>query len=329
MRLLLPFSILIAIFSPVFVDVSRDVSRQQSIMVTDVCSSIPVGIDLDDWLVHPAGADELMTGIAFTHLGGALIQSGFARAASCVDGGLLVNGKASPCGMTTARTEVMAWQNLFNEAIYQTAEDTRVPARLLKGMFAQESQFWPGSKLGFEYGLGHLTRSGVDTTLIWSPELYAEVCQGTLATDCHHSGSYFDYLTEEFYDRDTLLAETLARINPDCPQCAGGIDRMKAQASVRIFGWSLLAHCRQATQVIYNATGNIPLAVTDYPTLWRLGLYTYNSGSGCLYETLIAAWSPGEILSWEQFASSTTETCRYGVGYVERVVDYAARIGDG
>jgi len=328
MRLLLPFSLLIAIFSPIPVDEYQEAPRAQPIMITDVCSSIPVGIDLDNWLVDPKSSDELVTAVAFTHLGGELIQSGLAGVDSCTDGGLLANGKASPCGMSAARAEVIGWQNLFNEAIYQSALDTHVPARLLKGMFAQESQFWPVSKLDFEYGLGHLTRSGADTTLMWSPELYAEVCQGTLGPDCHRSGSYFDYLTEEYYDRATLLEKTLEQINPDCPQCAGGIDRMKAQASVRIFGWSLLAHCRQASQVIYNATGYIPLAVTEYPTLWRLGLYTYNSGAGCLYETLIAAWSPGEILSWEQFAGSTLETCRYGVGYVERVLDYAARLGE-
>jgi len=298
-------------------------------MITDVCSSTPVGIVLEDWLVDPENTNELVTAEAYTHLGGALIQSGLVDAASCPDGGLLANGKASPCGMAAAGEEVVAWQNLFDEAIYKTALDTHVPARLLKGMFAQESQFWPGSKLGFEYGLGHITRSGADTTLIWSPELYAEVCQQTLGTDCHRSGSYFDYLLEEYYDRDTLLAETIERINTDCPQCVGGVDKMKAEASVRVFGWSLLAHCRQASQVIYNATGYIPLAVTDYPTLWRLGLYTYNAGAGCLHETLVAAWSPGEILSWEQFAGSAAETCRYGVGYVERVLDYAARTGDG
>ena len=329
MRLLLPFSFLIAVFLPIPVQEYQGATRTQTIMITDVCSSIPVGIDLEDWLVDPKSADELVTAERFTHLGGALIQSGFVETASCPDGGLLANGKANPCGMTTAGAEVIAWQNLFDEAIYQTAGDTRVPARLLKGMFAQESQFWPESKYGFEYGLGHLTRSGADTTLIWSPELYAEVCQQTLGTDCHRSGSYFDYLTEEYYDRDILLTETIDRINPDCPQCAGGVDRMKAEASVRVFGWSLLAHCRQASQVIYNATGHIPLAVTDYPTLWRLGLYTYNAGAGCLYDTLVEAWSPGEILSWDQFANGAADTCQDGVGYVERVLDYAARTGDG
>ena len=272
MRLLLPFSLLIALFLPIPVQGYRDDSKIQTVMVTDVCSSTPVGIALENWLVDPESTDELVTAEAFTYLGGSLIQSGFVEAASCPDGGLLSNGKASPCGMVAAGAEVIAWQNLFDEAIYQTSGDTHVPARLLKGMFAQESQFWPGSKLGFEYGLGHLTRSGVDTTLSWSPELYAEVCQQTLGMDCYRSGSYFDYLMEEYYDRDILLAETLERINPDCPQCTGGVDRMKAEASVRVFGWSLLAHCRQASQVIYNATGHIPLAVTDYSTLWRLGL---------------------------------------------------------
>ena len=329
MRLLLPLSLLLAVFLPIPVQGYRDDSKTQTVMITDVCNSTPVGIALEDWLVDPESMDELVTEEAFTHLGGELIQSGLAEAASCSDGGLLSNGKASPCGMAAAGAEILAWQNIFDDAIYQTALDTHVPAHLLKGLFAQESQFWPGSKLGFEYGLGHLTRSGIDTSLIWSPELYAEVCQRTLGTDCHRSGSYFDYLMEDSLNRGTLLAETLRRINPDCPQCTGGVDKMKAENSVRIFGWSLLAHCRQASQVIYNATGHIPLAVTDYPTLWRLGLYTYNSGAGCLYETLVAAWSPGEILSWEQFADNAAETCRFGVGYVDRVLDYAARTGDG
>ena len=329
MRLLLTFSLLIAYFLPIPAQGYRDDSKTQTIMITDVCSSTPVGIALEDWLVDPEAADELVTAEAFTHLGGALIQSGIVEAASCPDGGLLSNGKASPCGMTAVGAEIYAWQNQFDEAIFQTAAETHVPARLLKGVFAQESQFWPGSKFYFEYGLGHLTSSGAHTALSWSPELYAEVCRQTLGTDCHSSGSYFDYLMEEYYDRDTLLAETIDRINTDCPQCAGGVDRMKANASVRVFGWSLLAHCRQASQVIYNATGYIPLAVTDYPTLWKLGLYAYNAGAGCLYETLLAAWSPGDILSWEQFADGAEGTCKHGVGYVDQVLDYAARTGDG
>ena len=329
MRLLLSLSLLIAAFPATLTAGYPENLDTSSTRITDICSAIPAGMDLEDWLVGPDHADELVTAFGFTHLGGALIQSGLAEAGSCTDGGMLANDKASPCGMAQANAEVVAWQNIFNQAIYQAALDTHVPAYLLKGLFAQESQFWPASKLDFEYGLGHLTRSGVETALVWSPELYGDICRGTLGKDCHQSGSYFDYLTEEFFDRDTLLAATIAQINPDCPQCTGGIDPIKAQASVRIFGWSLLAHCRQATQVMYNATGHIPLAVTDYPTLWKLGLYSYNAGSGCLYETLIAAWSPGEILSWEQFASSTTESCRYGIGYVERVLDYAVRIGDG
>ena len=329
MRFLLPFSLLLAIFLPIPVQGYRDDSKIQTVMVTDVCSSTPVGIALEDWLVNPEGADELATAEAFTHLGGALIQSGFVEAASCPDGGLLANGKASPCGMVEAGAEAVAWQNIFDDAIYQTALDTHVPARLLKGLFAQESQFWPGSKLYFEYGLGHITSSGVHTALSWSPELYAGVCQETIGEECHSSGSYFDYTLEEFYDRQTLRAEIIAQVDADCPNCIGGVDRMKAEASVRIFGWSLLAYCRQTSQVIYSATGYIPLVVTDYPTLWKLGLYAYNAGAGCLYETLLAAWSPGDILSWEQFADGAEGICKHGVGYVDQVLDYAARTGDG
>ena len=332
MRLLLPFSLLIAIFFspiPAHGQPVKGHKNAQAITVTDVCSSTPVGMGLEDWLVKPEGVDELVTAEAFTHLGGALIQSGFSEAVSCPDGGLLANGKASPCGMAAAGAEVVAWQNQFDEAIFQTAAENHVPAHLLKGLFAQESQFWPKSKLQFEYGLGHLTSSGAHTALSWSPELYADVCRETIGGECYRSGSYFDYALEEFYDQQTLRAEIIAQVDTDCPNCTGGVDRMKANASVRVFGWSLLAHCRQASQVIYNATGHIPLAVTDYPTLWKLGLYAYNAGAGCLYETLLEAWSPGDILSWEQFADSADESCQYGVGYVNQVLNYAARTGDG
>jgi hypothetical protein len=57
---------------------------------------------------------------------------------------LLPDGSANGCGQEAARPAVDQWQDQFDALIINTAEDTGVPAQLLKNLFARESQFWPG-----------------------------------------------------------------------------------------------------------------------------------------------------------------------------------------
>ncbi len=61
--------------------------------------------------------------------------------------------------------------------IINAANDTGVPAQLLKNLFARESQFWPGIfKAVSDSGLGQLTENGADTTLLWNPSFYSQYC---------------------------------------------------------------------------------------------------------------------------------------------------------
>lgn len=67
------------------------------------------------------------------------------------------------------------WQNIYDGAIYQAAQVTGVPPRVIKFLFAKESQFWP-LWTGDEVGLGQLTDDGADLALRMSPDLYSQVC---------------------------------------------------------------------------------------------------------------------------------------------------------
>jgi hypothetical protein len=82
-------------------------------------------------------------------------------------------GIVNQCGLEKSRPAVIEWQNQFNELILTTAQETAVPARLLKNLFARESQFWPGIYQGaLDVGLGQLTEDGADTTLFWNDSFY-------------------------------------------------------------------------------------------------------------------------------------------------------------
>ena len=48
------------------------------------------------------------------------------------------------CGMEAAQEVMDEWQNQFNSEIIQVANQTGVPAQLMKNIFSRESQFWPG-----------------------------------------------------------------------------------------------------------------------------------------------------------------------------------------
>ena len=56
-------------------------------------------------------------------------------ASVCSDGGLQSSQIASQCGLEAAREEINIWQNQFDSEIIQVAQDTGVPAQLLKNIF--------------------------------------------------------------------------------------------------------------------------------------------------------------------------------------------------
>jgi hypothetical protein len=137
----------------------------------------------------PVMPGDLATGKDYYLLAGRLIWWGLVKP-HC-DGWSGIDpwtGAATECGMIYARSRMIEWQNSFDGQLYEAAQQTNVPPRLLKAVMGLESQFWPlWVPPADERGLIQLTEAGADIALRYSPEIYAEICP--LATaDC--SGPY-------------------------------------------------------------------------------------------------------------------------------------------
>ena len=126
---------------------------------------------------QPSSADELTSHQALTWLAGRLIWFGLVTP-DC-DGGTSgldpLTLAANACGMEAARPLVDEWQNRFDADIYAAAVAEGVPARLLKRVLMQESQFWPlwGQRPADEIGIAQVTPAAADAYLrIYGPNDY-------------------------------------------------------------------------------------------------------------------------------------------------------------
>ena len=61
---------------------------------------------------------------------------------------------------------ILEWQNRYDQAIFNSSNLLNVPLRLLKGVIAQESQFWPLSDDDEEFGLGRVTDYGLSIRML-------------------------------------------------------------------------------------------------------------------------------------------------------------------
>ena len=269
------------------------------------------------WLKSPKQPTLLTSDGAYYYLAGRLISQGIVDASHCSSTGLLPNGYADACGLEAAAPQVMAWQNQFDERIVQVSKETGVPAQLMKNLFAQESQFWPGVfKVPYEFGLGQITDKGADTILIWNPSFYAQFCPLVLAQDACDKG-YLNLPSEmQAMLRGALAVEAKA----DCPNCEAGVDLSNASFNITLFAQTLTASCDQVAQIVYNATAATAGAVASYEDLWRLTLANYHAGPGCVSYAIHAAWvSNGVKLLWEEVAGQFTEACQGVVPYVDKI----------
>lgn len=288
-----------------------------------VCTDAYAGsLDGYPWLVHPKTASDLASNEPLNILAGRMIFHGLVDASGCIDGGMLSNGNASPCGLATARDLVQKWQNQFDAPIYLSGKEMGVPSRLLKATIAQESQFWAGQHVAGHFGLGHLTLGGADVALLWSPELYSIICPQVFGSYSCSGG--IGYGSRSAAEKEMLKATLLVLVNPTCPNCAGYVDLKQAENSVPLFAWTLLAHCRQTTQVVYNVTGHIPGDVVPQPELWLLSMYGYNAGSGCLSEAAEKAYVDGGVLTVERVGALAADGCSGGWRYVQDVLWHAS-----
>ena len=218
------------------------------------------------WLRTPALAEELETDKEYYLLAGMLIKQGLVDAEDCLNGGLEENGAANVCGMEAAQPIVDEWQNQFNAEIIQVANETGIPAQLMKNIFSRESQFWPGiyEKVN-EAGLGHLSEVGADAVLLWNPSFYTQFCPLILTEETCQRG--FGNLDQD--QQEMLRGALVQKVNAACPDCPVGIDLTQANFSISIFARSLLANCEQARQTAYNNTGQQAGQVIKYEDLWK------------------------------------------------------------
>ncbi len=267
------------------------------------------------WLSTPDQSQLLASNEAYYYLAGRLISQGVVNASSCATGGLLPNGYADSCGLEIAKTEVQAWQNLFDNRIIQVSKNTGVPGQLLKNLFAQESQFWPGIfRVPYEFGLGQITDNGTDAILLWNPTFYKQFCPLVLSQDTCDEG----YIHLEDEEQALLRGALAIQANADCPSCPTGVDL--TNESVPLFANTLLANCEQIGQIVYTATGEIGGDVSTYEDLWRFTVANYHAGPGCVSFAIHSAWNNNSpILTWEDVSTRFTVPCQGVVPYVNKI----------
>ena len=96
------------------------------------------------WLSTPDSFQLISSEEPYFYLAGRLIAQGLVDISTCPTSGLLPNGYADTCGLERARPLVEEWQNQFDARIIEVAKESGVPGQMMKNLFAQESQFWPG-----------------------------------------------------------------------------------------------------------------------------------------------------------------------------------------
>jgi hypothetical protein len=275
----------------------------------------PVG-GLDGWLASPDTPLELASTLSYEYLAGNLISHGVVDASACENGGLLENGYATACGTEAARPAMNEWQNRFDNLIFSAAQESGVPAQLLKNIFSRESQFWPGVTLGQpEAGLGQLTEEGADVTLLWNQPFFEQFCPSVLEDATCRLG--YPHITDE--QRDTLRQALVSSVDAFCPDCPLGLDLGEAEASVSIFAETLLANCAQTSKVLELNYENPGESDVSYEDLWRFTLVNYNAGAGCLGLAVNEAYVYNEPLDWEHVSSHLTPACQGAFDYVNDI----------
>jgi hypothetical protein len=269
-----------------------------------------------EWLTTPTQSEELSSDIPYTYLAANLIRQGAVDASACSDGGLDASNAVNQCGLEKSRSAVKEWQNQFDDLIISTAKETGVPARLLKNLFARESQFWPGiyQSVG-DVGLGQLTENGADTTLFWNRSFYNQFCP--LILDDGACGAGYMHLDHE---QQALLRRALVgSVNATCENCPLGLDLTQADFSIGVFAHTMIANCEQAGQVVYNYTGESAGNVASYEDLWKFTLVNYNAGGGCLAEAITHAQGLGTDLNWDNVSPFLSGACSGAIDYVNDI----------
>jgi hypothetical protein len=301
-----------------YIDVLSDQwNGQQLATCSQVWQAFPPIGGVPEWLSTPEDPAFLATEEPYSYLAGRLIAQGAVDASPCSGGGLLSNGYADNCGLDLAMPKVIEWQNQFDDQIMQVAMDTKVPAQLLKNLFAEESQFWPGVfRKPNEFGLGQITDNGADALLLWNPSFFNQFCPLVLTEDQCSGG----YLKLDSTNQAILRGALATSADADCENCEFGIDLTSVEKSINLVAHTLLANCEQVAQIVFNATGQIAGAVSSYEELWKFTVADYHTGSGCLSYALYTSWAARATMDWEHVSTHLTEPCETVIPYVTEII---------
>lgn len=251
--------------------------------------------------------NSLFTNDHLYYLSGKLINSGEVDTRRCSSSLLLSNGNAGTCGEEIAYEDVVQWQNQYNQQILDASHTYGLPARILKGILAQESQFWPDPQIPYEYGLGSLTEKGVDSLLVTDSTSFLDVCLSTLdKEDC--AAGYA-----------SLTSKQQAEIRGLVLQAVGTDDEIDLIARV------LLSQIVQVGQVTQDVTKNLPGQVVSYEDLWDLTIASYHAGVGCITEGLQELKDTDQKITFEQYCKVAPKGCQSACTFTQKVKNYAAQ----
>ena len=255
-----------------------------------------------DWLGYPIFAAQLNTQVPYVYLAANLINAGLVDVSGCPDSGVQSNGAATTCGLQKAAPLVIEWQNRFDEDILDTARANGLPAPLLKRIFMQESQVWPGVSPEFvHFGFGHVTNVGLDPLLIFNPAFFTNTCQAVFTADTCAAGYLGLSPGLRTLLRDYILTQY---VDAECTGCPGGIDVAKAVSSIDVFAKLLIANCQQVDQIIYSESGASAGSLSTYEDLWKMTLANYNTGPGCVQGAIHETLSKNLALTWNNVAAN-------------------------
>jgi hypothetical protein len=273
----------------------------------DACGAI-WGIDfltpLPVWLKTPLNADGLYTDVKYFLLAGHLISSGIVNASDCPDGGLSLDGTANTCGMEKAYPQVITWQNQFNQAIIDAAQDNQISAEVLKRLFARESQFWPPNYYGPPaYGIGNVSSQGIEPLFRFNETIYQSTCREVFSSQtCSHPYASFPLENQQIL-RGYFISHYM---DAYCETCPNRIDLEKTKSSIDYFAKLLIANCNQVYQLL-EEKGSFSQSIS-YEDAWRLTLATYTRGPTCVANG-IHRMDVSKSFSWADFNQELESNC--------------------
>ena len=249
--------------------------------------------------------DYLVTKHNLQLLAGKLIFNGKVDSSSCPNYGLNLDGTPNGCGEEVSAKMVFDYQNQYDQLIYEASRRQKVPPRIVKGLIAQESQFWPHSDIPYEYGLGMLTESGADMLLRWNANYFLNLCRQTYPMDQEKCWGGFSGLTEE--EQIVMRGVVISKVGSD--------------EELEVLAAAIRGSVYQVNQLVTNVTGSAPSGVSTYEDMWKFTVANYYSGSGCLYTAMNNVTLYSLPLTWENVRRFMTGKCGLANQYVDRVYE--------